>query len=356
MHRIDDSDLAHAARLGLDVVAALPCPLDEAGRINPQVTRLALTNGQWADVVHVKPVYYQHASGAWRPLSEVCEHHGNRRISIRPDRVSWVHPAFLVWLMRRQRLLGSELVFGGPEYTGLQPCHLAFASTLTAYPDPDPETTTVDGEVIILDFSGWASAQAAADGSASDDSSTTMSAISRDIGFGAGINRAFALFNTASLTAGATISAAVLSLYATTTANDDNDADDWINILQSSPAANTSLSTADFDQCGAVTSPTEGATRIDIGSITTSAYNDFTLNATGRGWVNKSGATKLGAREGHDCINSAIAASASNSVTVATAEAGGTSTDPKLVVTYTPPAGAGLLRDPLRAFIPLLLR
>ena len=28
MHRLDLHDLAHAARLGLDVVAGMPCPLD----------------------------------------------------------------------------------------------------------------------------------------------------------------------------------------------------------------------------------------------------------------------------------------------------------------------------------------
>jgi hypothetical protein len=126
----------------------MPCPLDEAGRINPQVTRFALRDGRFSDVVHIKPVYYQHASGAWRPLSEVCEHHGNREIWLRPDRVSWVHPAFLVWLMRRQRLLGRELRIGGPGYAGVQPRHLEFAATLTAYPDKNPETATVDGWLI----------------------------------------------------------------------------------------------------------------------------------------------------------------------------------------------------------------
>ena len=147
MHRIDDNDLAHALRLGLDPVAWAPCPRSEDGAINPQVTRFALADGQWADVVHVKPVYYETPAGDWRPLSEVCSHHGNRQIAIRPDRLSWVSPAFLRWLIARQRLIGSELALWSPGYAGVQPRHLEFAATLTAYPDPNPETTTVDGEV-----------------------------------------------------------------------------------------------------------------------------------------------------------------------------------------------------------------
>jgi len=349
MHRVDDNDLAHAARLGLDVVAALPCPLDEAGRINPQVTRLALADGRWADVTHVKPVYYETPEGSWRPLSEVCSHHGNRRIAIRPDRVSCVHPRFLLWLMRRQRLLGSELVFGDPGYMGVQPRHMAFASTLTAYPDPNPEVTTVDGYISYS--AAFATAQPASTGDLASDSGATFR-VQADPTF---LARGFLLFSTAAIGSGSTGLSGVLSAFIDSggKTDNDNDGDDWINVVQSNPASNTALATTDWNQCGdAATNPTEGATRVDISSTTANAWCNWTLNATGNGWISKTGITKLGLREGHDCINSTpVAANALRLHSADTFD----SVPPKLVVTYTPPP-AGLLGNPMRAFIPLLLR
>lgn len=358
MHRLDPHDLAHAARLGLDVVAGMPCPLDEAGRINPQVTRFALRDGRFSDVVHIKPVYYQHASGAWRPLSEVCEHHGNREIWLRPDRVSWVHPAFLVWLMRRQRLLGRELRIGGPGYAGMQPRHLEFANTLTAYPDPNPETTTVDGWCYHNpSTTDWATSHdATASSNAYDSLGAAVISVSRTSGSSIlRFARFFALFSTGAMGSGATVTAAILSIWPTAKSNGDNDGDDWLNVVQSSPASNTAITTADFDQCGAVSNPTEGATRIDLGSISTGAYCAWTLDATGRGWISATGITRLGLREGHDCLNSPIADNSTNSIDIIEAENAGTSSDPKLVVTYTPPP-AGLCGDPLRAFQHMIMR
>jgi len=366
MHRIDDNDLAHALRLGLKPVAWAPCPRSEDGTINPQVTRFVLADGQWADVVHVKPVYYETPAGDWRPLSEVCSHHGNRQIAIRPDRVSWVHPRFLLWLMKRQRLLGSELAFWATGYSGAQPADLAFAATLTAYPDPNPETSTADGYV-QSNKTSWNLAHAATDGTGSfgagngnDDSSTTLVAQATDVSSVFvlyKISRGFVLFLTSALTTGATISSATMSLWGTAKTNTDNDGDDWFNVVQSSPASNTAIANGDFDQCGAVDNPTEGATRIDLGSISTGAYTDWTLDATGLTWISKTSVTKLGLREGHDCINSAVNAGADtlNSLTCSSADNSGTSQDPKLVVTYTPPP-AGLLGDPLRAFQHMIMR
>jgi RHS repeat-associated protein len=67
------------------------------------------------------------------------------------------------------------------------------------------------------------------------------------------------------------------------------------------------------------------------------------LNATGQGWVSKTGSTKLALREGHDVIDSAFTGSNSqfNELKFRTAEYSGTSSDPILEVTYAssgPPA------------------
>jgi len=120
--------------------------------------------------------------------------------------------------------------------------------------------------------------------------------------------------------------------------SDDNDGDDFITVVQTSQADTASLTTADYDQCGAISNPTEGATRIDIGSITIGAYNSWTLNATGLGWISKTGYTFLGLREGHDAINSAITFGI-NRVKFAGSEATGTANDPYLDVTSS--AGGG---------------
>ena len=349
MHRIDDNDLAHVLRLGLDPVAWAPCPRSEDGAINPQVTRFALANGQWADVVQARPAYYQHADGGWRPLSEVCSRHGNHHIAIRPDRMSWVHPAFLIWLMRRQRALGSELVFGGPGYAGVQPRHLEFAATLTAYPDKNPEVTTVDGYISYA--AAFATAQPASTGDTASDSGATFR-VQADPTF---LARGFLLFSTAAIGSGSTSLSGVLSVFIDDggKTNNDNDGDDWVNVVQSNPASNTALATTDWNQCGdAVTNPTEGATRVDISSTTADAWCDWTLNATGNGWISKTGITKLGLREGHDCINSTPAAA--NALRLHSADTFD-SVPPKLVVTYTPPP-AGLLGDPLRAFQHMIMR
>lgn len=332
MDRADPNDLAHAARLGLAVVAVLPCPLDEAGRINPQVTRLALADGRWADVTHVKPVYYETPEGFWRPLSEVCSHHGNRQIAIRPDRVAWVHPRFLLWLMKRQRLLGTELAFWTPGYAGLQPRHLEFAASLTAYSDPNPETVTVDGEIEY--FAAFATAQPAASGDFASPSDIKMRA---RVG-ATGIWRSIMLFDTSAIGVLASALSGVLSLYESGLgiADGDADGDDWINILQSNPASNTDLAAGDYNKVGdTVTNPTEGATRRLLSALAGAAYNDWTLNATGNGWISQTGVTKLGFREGHDCINSTPVAV--NTFSSVTADQGGTSQDPRLVVTYTLP-------------------
>ena len=157
------------------------------------------------------------------------------------------------------------------------------------------------------------------------------------------LNRLFLPIDTSGLGAGATVSAAVLYLWPGGTDNTDNDGDDWINVVQTDQPSTSTLTTADFNNCGATDNPTEGATRVDIGNITGAQYNTWTLNATGRGWIDKTGVTMLGMREGHDCIDSALANSGISGLKdVCMSEYATTSQDPYLAVTYsvvTGPAG-----------------
>lgn len=194
----------------------------------------------------------------------------------------------------------------------------------------------------------WDTAHDATDGASASATATTCfsGAFCNDVTGYREIYRAFFPTDTSGLPDNAIISAATLNLYVTVNSNQDNDGDDWMNVVQTSQASSSTLAVGDFDQCGAVNNPTEGATRIDLGSVSTSAYTAWTLDATGRGWISKTGFTLLGMREGHDAIDSPIDGSGGatqNRLTFSTSEETGTSQDPYLSVTYTVPGGLMLM-------------
>ncbi|MEK7090064.1 MAG: hypothetical protein AAB930_00570, partial [Patescibacteria group bacterium] len=108
------------------------------------------------------------------------------------------------------------------------------------------------------------------------------------------------------------------------------------------------------------------STRIDIGSISTSAYNVWTLNASGLTWIAKNGAasacsattaiTCIGVLEGHDVINSAVATNASSTAFLRDSETSGTSQDPYLTVIYEVPGGIGSPSSTIKTRIKGLIR
>ena len=141
------------------------------------------------------------------------------------------------------------------------------------------------------------------------------------------LGRAFLPIDTSGLPTGALVSAATLRLYLV----------DWgqtliIGLVQTTQASNTTLITEDFDQCGAVDNPTEGATRLTHTGGGGSGIKTFTLNATGRGWISDSGYTKLGVRGSQDLDDSF---SSNAACPIAMSEYAGTASDPYLSVTYT---------------------
>lgn len=157
------------------------------------------------------------------------------------------------------------------------------------------------------------------------------------------IVRSFFPVDTSGIADGDTVTAAILYLYGTGVDNGDNDGEDWMSIVQTSQNDTSTLISADFDQCGDSIGyapsgpyPTEGidsGARIDLGSWNAAGWNSFTFNATGHGWVDKTGYTKLGLREGHDCLDHSILSSKNNRAKGYTSERTGTSEDPYLDVT-----------------------
>ncbi|MCK5608541.1 hypothetical protein KAR91_42055 [Candidatus Pacearchaeota archaeon] len=206
----------------------------------------------------------------------------------------------------------------------------------TFYPDPHPETTTVDGYAYKNGSANWNTVHDATTGTGSGDNLADSGGPGSLEGAASDfrIDRSFQLYDTSSLGV-VTIISATESLYARNIVNSDNDGDDWVVAVQSSPASNTAIGVADYNQCGAVNNPTEGSARVDIGDITLNQYFDLVYNATGIGWINKTGITKSGTREGHDAIDSPVVGSGAftgNSVALKNAEEAGTDKDPKLVI------------------------
>lgn len=150
--------------------------------------------------------------------------------------------------------------------------------------------------------------------------------------------RSFLPFDTSSIPDNATITSARLKVYVNSKQNSDNDGYDWISVFQGTQNSANTLITDDYDQLNSGEG-IDAAERKDITAITTGGYTSFELNATGKSWINLTGSTKLGFKEGHDVMNHTIDVTTNNynKINYATSEASGTSNDPILEVNYTSP-------------------
>jgi len=142
------------------------------------------------------------------------------------------------------------------------------------------------------------------------------------------IRRSIYTLDTSALTSGATVSAAVFSLYGT--AKNDNMSDS-VGVVGSTPASDNALVNADYGQVGA----TLYAPVMTVAAVSTSAYNDFTFNATGRAAISKTGITKLGLRGEMDRSDTPSWSNTYSTARFEYADETGTDKDPKLVITYT---------------------
>jgi hypothetical protein len=225
---------------------------------------------------------------------------------------------------------------------GSNPIKNKVGSTVnTYYPDAHTETSSVDGAIQVggMPYNGdWTTMQASTGSNCYADPSGALAPLRINCGTVTDkfdlIYRFFALFNTANLTSSANISSAVLSIYLNSKYQSSAGwATTW-NVYSSSPASNTNLVANDFDNVGA----TEFSTTKSFASMSTTAYNDFTLNAAGRAAIAKTGVSKFSIREtSYDVPNSAPpwGYGASEGLNVYCADQSGTAYDPKLVVTFT---------------------
>ena len=148
--------------------------------------------------------------------------------------------------------------------------------------------------------------------------------------------RGFLPFITSGLGSQATVTAAVLNIYGlATTANPDGVS---LVLILTTQASISTLANSDYANV-TVDSPAEGASRFAVSGWSVSAYNQMTLNATGRGWINITGNTLLGLRDSQDVDNTIPVGN--NEVYCHYSEETGTSQDPYLQVSYTVPVNPG---------------
>lgn len=222
-------------------------------------------------------------------------------------------------------------------------------TTYTFYPDPDPETTSVDGSVGqdygLGSGQSWATLIAAAGTTANpsvDDINAFSFRCDNTTNNWQKMYRSIFLFDTSSIPDTDTINSAVMSLYGDGLKADALGVTPNINIYGSTPATNTNLVAGDFAQCGSVAY----ATAIAYGSYNVSAYNDFTFNATGIAAVSKTGVTKTSARNANYDVaatDPGWASAADHYINCFAADKTGTVNDPKLVVVTSSATLAGFL-------------
>lgn len=318
-------------------------------KINPHVSRFYHTDGQITDIFHQKPVYYLHQNGGWRPLSEVAYRYGRSYVTLKEDWDKQMDLRYLAWLMQVVPSVQIPSPFKTPlrlsTHREHNAAHIAF-SVSTFYPAAG-NNSPCDGYVENSTAVGasWATLRSALAGTGADatPTDTTLTQISRQDANNKQIKRGFALFDTAAIADSDTVTAGVISYYDAggSTSQPLNGSSHSIVICQSNPALTSTLAVADFDTASnTVDTPTEGGTRVDFSSYIGSAtYKDLTLNATGRGFISKTGISKFGFRPASDVDNvePTAQAGAYSGWRVYNADYTGTSRDPKLVVTHAPP-------------------
>lgn len=211
-------------------------------------------------------------------------------------------------------------------------------TTTTFYPDPDPETTTVDGYVGHIYGVGagqiWATIRAAAGSEFNDTRTTNSIAASALADTGADnwreIIRSIFLFDTSSIPDTDTVDSATFSIYVPSVTDT---ASQSISLCSSAPASNMGLANGDYATLGT----TKFATDQTIASLTTSAYNDFALNASGLANISKIGVSKFGMRLTSDVDNLAPTwgSGIEPRVNCHCADTAGTIQDPKLTITHS---------------------
>lgn len=198
-------------------------------------------------------------------------------------------------------------------------------------------------------FAGtWADCRSGTGGTPTALPSTVRTTVQSDNGVSAGVaylnSHVHLVFDLASnVPSGATITGATLStyVYALTTG-----AGGSVGLVASTQASASNLTTSDYTAVGS----TEFITRVNFTSLSTGAYKDWTLNASGVSHLvsHQADNAMLAFRTSFDLDNSAPGSSTVSYMGISLSDQTGTSEDPYITVTYTPAAAGAVQASPSR--------
>lgn len=214
-------------------------------------------------------------------------------------------------------------------------------TTSTFYPSAG-SSSPVDGWGRVLDTSGqsWSVMRSLSATATGGDNDTSLYIGYQDDETNdeyTQIYRAITLFDTSSIPDTDAISSATYSLYGQGRVSSIGSNPNY-NVYSASTASSSTLTNADFN-IGSF-GFTQLATGIAHNSLSITGYNDWSLNASGISNISKTGVSKFGALLEGDASNSAPGTTNNGSANLErmqfhSADASGTSNDPKLVVEHS---------------------
>ena len=244
---------------------------------------------------------------------------------------------------------GKRLYYAGlPLWKALHAWDMAIANplvpalnagfdTLPFYPDPGNGATTCDGYITRqTGDQTWASLIGGA-GSFGGTTDTQQPLFNFNAGTASNtydnMTRSMFTLDTSALPVNAVISLVTFSFYGTAKQDTFGVSPD-VDVYSLAPAQNNNFTAPDYSAIG---STSYTGSPISYASWLTAAYNVFTLNATGRAAVSRTGITKLGCRNANYDVAGVAptwTASAQSYVFGYAADQTGSSNDPKLEVTF----------------------
>ncbi len=203
-------------------------------------------------------------------------------------------------------------------------------TTSTFYP-------SLDGLVEKSNSTDWATTRDATDGESVDKTATSFSVNVRGTN-PIELRRGYVFFDTSGIGTD-TIDSAVLSLYVTESFARGNSGY-YTSLVEATPASDTDLTTADYDELG--TTKLAGDLALSSGYVSPQEFQDFTLNATGEGVIDKSGKTTFGLRNRMDILDNRSTVN-DMQFTIRSSDYTGTTSDPKLVVEHSAPVSRRII-------------
>lgn len=358
--QIDFNDVAHILQVTQSpIIECIPAPISVwkngphkgEDKMNPHASLFRHANGKATYLFHMKPIYYLHNNGGWRPMSEVASYYGNKNLVLKRDWEKMMDLRFLVTLLETipNVKIPSPLGIGDigvSSHNILGKAQMLFTVS-TFYP-----ATASGGDASIERITPGASEPS----TGGEDWSVISAGNGTNVNVGASdatlhnryftlqtagkwyiLGRSYFQIDTSALGDSDTISATTFSLYITIKSDTDGCFGD-MGIAGSNPASTTAYATSDFQTAGS----TIFSDYINYdSSLPTGQYNVFTFNADGRAAVSKTGFTKLSFQMKEDITGSAPTHSYSgghnNDIGLSAADTTGTSQDPLLSVTVPDP-------------------